>query len=409
MLYPARPVRSLRVRFHDLAGGLPATFWLLWAALIVNRLGTFVAAFLATYLVRERGVGPAEAGRVVALFGLGMTLSGPLGGLMADRLGRRATMVLALFSGALSVTALSITTSLPLLALLSFLCGATGEVFRPALSASVADLVPLEDRPRAYGMIYWATNLALSVGWGLGSLIASRGITALFLADAATSVLTGLLVLWRVPETRPAGLRHEPAVRGLLRTLGDRHFAAFLALHLAALVVFCQWQLGLPLDMSAHGLGPSAYALLMGLNCAGVVVLQPLIAPRIRGRDPGRLLAAMALLFGVGYGFNALGGSLWIYALSTSLWTVGEVIGFPTAATLVANLAPPELRGRYQGAYSMVFGLAFMISPLLGGELLGRYGGRTLWLTCLAIALAVAVGQLAAGRARAAAARAGAG
>jgi MFS family permease len=405
LLLACLSLRSLRARFDESAGGLPAAFWLLWTALIVNRLGTFVAAFLATYLVRERGTSAAEAGRIVALFGLGMTVAGPLGGLLCDRAGRRATMVLALFSGALSVTALAFTSSLPLLALLSFLCGATGEAFRPALNAAIADLVPVADRSRAYGLSYWATNFALSVGWGLGSLIASRGITALFLTDAATSVLCGALILWRVPETRPAGLVHEPAVRGLLRTLGDGQFALFLVLHVAALVVFCQWQLGLPLDMAAHGFGPSAYAILMGFNCAGVVVLQPLVAHRIRGRDPGRLLALMALLFGLGYGVNALGGSLFIYCLSTSLWTVGEVIGFPTAATLVADLAPVDLRGRYQGAYSTAFGLAFMLSPLMGGELLGRFGSRTLWLACLALALVVSAGHLAAGRARAAAAR----
>jgi MFS family permease len=146
--------------------------------------------------------------------------------------------------------------------------------------------------------------------------------------------------------------------------------------------------------MAAHGHSPSAYAILMGLNCVGVVVLQPVLSPRLRGKDPGVLLAVMALLFGLGYGVNALGGALWTYGLGTTLWTVGEVVGFPAASTLVAEFAPANLRGRYQGAFSMMFGLAMTLGPILGGELLTRGGGRLLWSVCLVVALLVAAGQL---------------
>src|SRR6267143_212585 len=83
-------------RFAAAAGGLPGVFWTMWWGLIVNRLASFVIAFLSIYLVRERGLRPAEAGRIVALYGLGFTVAGPLSGLLADRIGRRATMVAGL-------------------------------------------------------------------------------------------------------------------------------------------------------------------------------------------------------------------------------------------------------------------------------------------------------------------------
>jgi hypothetical protein len=82
--------------------------------------------------------------------------------------------------------------------------------------------------------VYWAVNLALSVGLVLGGLAAERSIAALFLADAGTSIA-----------------------------------AAAIILHLVALVVFIQWQLALPIDMAAHGLGPAAYAFLW-LLCLAV-------------------------------------------------------------------------------------------------------------------------------------------
>jgi MFS family permease len=133
------------------------------------------------------------------------------------------------------------------------------------------------------------------------------------------------------------------------------------------------------------------------------VLLQPLQAALV-GRHPGsRHLAVSALLFGLGYGTNALAGvlpPLAVYAAGAVLWTVGEVVGFPVAAALVADLAPAELRGRYQGAFSMCWGIAFAIAPVAGGRLLSRSGPTALWLACLAAAVLVAAGHLAAAPAR---------
>ncbi len=368
---------ALRQRFASAAGGLPPVFWTIWWGLIVNRLASFVIAFLSIYLVRDRGFGPAEAGRVVGLYGAGMTVAGPLGGLLADRIGRRATMLAALLLGASAVGALAFARDPALLAALAFLSAAAGEVYRPAMSAAVADVVQPVDRPRAYGLVYWAVNLALSVGLFLGGLVAERSIPALFLADAGTSIAAAAIILLRVPETRPQGLKHEPAIRGLAKVFSDVPYLSFLLLHFAALTVFTQWQLALPLDMAAHGLGPAAYAFLMALNCAGVVLVQPILSPRLYPFDAARLLALSTLLFGAGYGVNAIAGNLAVYGIGTTLWTVGEVIGFPVASTMVANLAPPALRGRYQGAFSMCAGLAFTLSPLAAGEVLQRLGVET--------------------------------
>jgi len=385
---------ALRQRLRSATGGLPAVFWMIWWGLVVNRLASFVLAFLSIYLVRDRGFSPAEAGRVLALYGVGFTVAGPLGGLLADRIGRRATMVMALVLGATAVGSLTFARAPAALAALAFFCAAAGDLYRPAMSAAVADVVPPIDRARAYGLVYWAVNFALSVGLFLGGLVAEKSISALFLADAGTSIAAAAIILLRVPETRPRDVVHEPAIRGLAKVFSDGPFVSFLLLQLAALTVFTQWQLALPIDMANHGLGPAAYAFLMALNCAGVVLLQPILSPRLHRFDAARLLALSALLFGAGYGVNAVGGNLLVYGTGTALWTIGEVIGFPVASTLVANLAPAALRGRYQGAFAMSWGVAFAISPIFAGEVMQRFGTRSLWLLCLVVALFVSAGHV---------------
>ncbi|MGB8930685.1 MAG: MFS transporter [Anaeromyxobacteraceae bacterium] len=92
-----------RRRLNAAVGGFPPVLWTILAGMFVNRLASFVATFLALYLVRERGFAPDAAGRVVALFGAGVLVAGPLGGTLADAIGRRTTMLLSFGLGALSV------------------------------------------------------------------------------------------------------------------------------------------------------------------------------------------------------------------------------------------------------------------------------------------------------------------
>jgi MFS family permease len=390
-------VIPFRARVRATAGGLSPIFWMLVVGTFVNRLASFVVTFLALYLVQGRGFSPSAAGRVVALYGFGMLVAGPLGGTLADAVGRRATMLLSFGLGALSVGAIGFARDPALLGGLAFLSALTSEMYRPAMQASMADVVPPVDRVRAWAIIYWVVNLGWTFGLALGGLIASRSFTALFLADAATTLVFAAIVARGVPETRPAGTRAHSPLAGLAHVVADGPFVVFLLLNLTSLVVFVQFQLAAPVDMSSHGLGPGWFAALLSLNGFGVVVFQPLLGASLGRRDGARLLAASALFIGSGFGVYALAGwlpALPVYAAGVVLWTLGEVTGFPTAGAIVANLAPLELRGRYQGMFHMSWGAAFTVAPVLGGEMITHLGSRALWGTCFAICAAVAAGHV---------------
>jgi MFS family permease len=180
----------------------------------------------------------------------------------------------------------------------------------------------------------------------------------------------------------------------------DHVFVLLLLLHFVALLVFTQFFLALPLDMAAHGVGARRFSTLMGLNCLGVVALQPWIGPRLRGVDRSSLLAISALLFGLGYGLNAFVHTFPLYLLGVGTWTVGEVVGIPSASSMVADLSSPSMRGRYHGAFSMTWALAATASPVLGGEVLQHFGSQPLWVGCGAGAAAVALGHALAGPSR---------
>jgi MFS family permease len=57
-------------------------------------------------------------------------------------------------------------------------------------------------------------------------------------------------------------------------------------------------------------------------------------------------------------------------------------------------MAPPELRGRYQGMFALSFTAAFAAAPALGGYVMTAAGSFWLWMGCLAMGGLVALGFL---------------
>lgn len=383
------------------AGGLPTTFWWLWAGMLVNRLGGLVVPYLAIYLTERRGATVAQAGLIASLWGVGSIASGPVGGLLADRLGRRSTLVAALGVGGVGMMALGFVERLELIAPAALVLGFATDCFRPAMQAAVADVVTdPAARVRAYGLVYWAVNLGFAVALAAAGLLAGISFTVLFLLDGATTLLFAAIVLEHVPETRPAGLRHEPALAGLASAFRDRTLLPLLALNVLFASILWQSHAALPVDMRRHGLSAATYGALASLNGIAIVFLQPATARMVARCDAGRVLALGALLVGAGWGVNALAGGVAVYALAILIWTVGEVLTTPVASAVVANLAPAHLRGRYQGAWSMSWALAAAAGPGAGALVLGRLGPAALWLGCAGVGLVMATGHLLAGRSR---------
>jgi MFS family permease len=60
---------------------------------------------------------------------------------------------------------------------------------------------------------------------------------------------------------------------------------------------------------------------------------------------------------------------------------------FPVAAAHVANVSPPDMRGRYQGAWGIAWGLGAVVGPMLGTALFA-WNARALWVGCGLCALA---------------------
>jgi MFS family permease len=111
----------------------------------------------------------------------------------------------------------------------------------------------------------------------------------------------------------------------------------------------------------------------------------------IKPFDRRRVLGGAALLAGFGFALHGVAALLVVHALAVAVWTLGEILNAPTASAFVADRAPIHARGRYQGFYSMSWGLASCLSPIFGPRILA-YSPPLLWGGCAVLGILVALG-----------------
>jgi len=369
-------------------GTLPRGAWILFFGTFLNKFGTFVIPFLAIYMTRL-GFTAAQAGLAIAAYGVGTLGACLLGGHLADQIGRRKTIVISMFSGAVAMLCLSQAHSLASMILCSGAAGLTGELYRPASSALLADLVPAGRRVTAYA----AYRMSFNAGWAFGpmtaGLLAKHSFLWLFLGDAATSVLYGV-VAWFALPAGGRGTREENSLLETFRLVrDDRRLRQVMIAALAVGLVFVQAFSTMSLEITRSGFSAATYGWVISLNGV-LVVLCELPLTTVTKRYPARRIMALGfLLIGAGFASNLLARTLLLMVLTTALFTLGEMIAMPVSGAYVADLAPADKRGLYMGAYGMVWALAFVCGPSLG-MLLFAVSPPALWTTCGLLGLAAA-------------------
>jgi MFS family permease len=367
---------------------LPQPVWLLCAGTFVNRFGSFVFTFLVLYLV-DRGYSAAEAGAVVSVYGVGNLVSALAGGALADRIGRRPTIALSMFSSSATMLALSQADGLALLVVLTALAGLTAELYRPAAGALLADLIPPELRVTGFGAYRLAINAGFAAGPAVAGVLAERSYTWLFVGDAITSAAFGVLALVALPKGGPPRRVDERRGEALRAIAHDRAFTLFLVASTLGALVYFQMSAALPLHVEASGLSPTVYGLLISLNGALIVVLELPLTVFTQRRPRRPVIALGFALLGIGFGLTAVADTAPALAATVLVWTLGEIVCAPVSGAYVADLAPVHLRGRYQGAWGLTFAIALIVAPAAGAALYAA-SATGLWLLCLGVGLTAA-------------------
>jgi MFS family permease len=344
---------------------LPPVAWILFFGTFLNKFGSFVVPFLALYLTRK-GYSVGQAGIAIGAYGIGNVVATILGGHFADHIGRRKTIVLSMFSGAAAMLLLSQAGNFPEILALAALAGVTGELYRPASSALLTDLVPAANRVTAFSAYRMAINAGFAFGPATAGFIAGHGFFWLFAGDAATSALFGIVAFFALPDVLHPAERRASWLESTKVLLGDRRLHRVLIAAFGIALVFFQMSSTFGLAVLGVGLSPRVYGALLSLNGALVVFCELPLTTITRRFPPMPVIAFGYLFVGIGFGLGLFAQTILGFASCIAVFTLGEMCAMPVTSALVAGLAPAHMRGRYMGTYGLTWTVAQVMGPGLG-------------------------------------------
>ncbi|MFD9220278.1 MFS transporter [Streptomyces sp. NPDC060064] len=371
-------------RFRDAVRGLPGRVWIISLGILVNQVGNFLPVFIVLYLT-ERGYSAGAAGLVLGVSGVGKVLGNAVGGYLADRIGRRWTIVLSAVTTAGLTAIVPSLGPLPLIVAVVGLIGVTSQIYRPAAAAVLVDAVTTnQQRLAAFGVFRFAMNVGAALGGVIGGVLAGTSYGELFLGNAAACLLFGVVVamlLRDAPQPRSdqddADTQADQAV-GYRQVLADRTLVRFLLMTVVAEFVYIQSTVGLPLHVSDVGLSPRDFGLLIGLNGLLVLALELPITGAISRYRPQYVLAVGNLITGVGLALTGFMSSMVLLSATVLIWTLGEMTTSTISQSYLGSLAPPHMVGRYQGLHGVAYTTGTGAGPLIGGAVYA-IGPWALW------------------------------
>lgn len=390
---------------------IPGALWLVLIGMLINRLGTFLQIYLVLYLT-QRGFSASEAALALGSYGLGSMAGVLAGGWAADRLGYARTIAGSMAVAGVLTFGLVHLGSLAAVIVVVAVIGAAAQAYRPASSALLVAVTPEEHHVMVFAIYRMAFNLGTTAGPLLGALLLSHSYHLMFYVDAATTAGFALFALalmrsgsggggrrtgdagTRDKEEKAEGEEGEERAGGsgsYRAVLSDLRYVLFmLALFLNA-VVYIQHTSALPLQITADGHDETFYATLLSLNAFMIICLELAFTKYVQ-RLPAKLAVALGIgLVGIGMNLYAAGPGVAVFVIATVGWTLGEMIGTPTASAYPGRVAPPRLRGRYLAAAAFPMQIGYAVGPVIGVAMWQIWPAGVWWLCGLLTVIAVVV------------------
>ena len=365
---------------------MDAQVWILAIGRFLSEVGTGFTLFYAPiFFVNQLGFSATSVGLALGSASITGVVGRILGGLFSDSpmWGRRRTLLLSSAIAAGASVVLATTINFPTLVIGNLLIGLGQGLYWPASEALVADLTSPSERREAYAL----TRLADSLGMGMGivfggALIGSTGAyRALFVIDAVSFVVFFVVVYFAIQEIyRPQADKSSSFLsQGWLTALSDRRLLIYVCVNVIFTTYISQLHSTLPLYLKnfvpvgeAQGFSEQTISILFGWHLVTAVLCQLPAARILKRFTHPQALSISALVWALGFvciwltGFSSLGQLIWA-VLALGLLAIATVLYYPSASSLITDLAPPDRLGVYFSINSLCWAVGYLIGPPLGG------------------------------------------
>ncbi|HUY41629.1 MAG TPA: MFS transporter [Candidatus Dormibacteraeota bacterium] len=342
----------------------------------VDIIGFSMLIPMLPYFVTHFGASAFVVGLLFATFSLCQLLSAPLWGSVSDRIGRKFVLVTSQIGATIGWTMLAFAPNIGWVFVARIVEGVSGGNIG-ITQAYVADLVAPKERARAFALIGATFGAGMVFGPVIGGvLFLKHGFAAPFLAAAALQLLTLLLTLVFVPESRRHEDRERVTLRQALALLRDPVLARALAQRLAlslglygwysVIALYLQRQLGFALARTDFFF--AAFAAVSVIMNAGAVggVSRRTGDRRMSNIGLASLLAGFAML--------AFVHSVSLLVVSMVLFAFGSALSQNGITALISNAVNDREQGTVLGVGSSLDSLSGIVAPPISTGLLGGAG-----------------------------------
>ncbi|WP_141589979.1 MFS transporter [Myxococcus sp. AB056] len=384
------------------ATGSPKTLdWrlLLPVFVIVSMYAAGMAAVMPVlpFYIREMGGSPLVLGIVVATEAFSQFSSAPVLGQLSDRFGRKRILLASQFAAAVSLLLLASAPNIFFILLARALFGMTAGNLSAA-AAYVADHSDAKSRRQSIGILTGGVGLGGIVGAGLSGLLSDTSLTAPIYAALVLTLLTVAVTFFRL-EDGQATPRLEGQANG-----EKRSFRAILGapvLRILVIVMVCHffaygmYTSQMPVFLAdtfiwnGHAFGPKELSYIMMADGVINVLVQLFLLGWLGKYFTERnLIILIFALVCAGFLTAGLANTLPVLAFAVLCVSTGDALAKPTYLAALSVQVPPERQGVVMGAAQALIAVTDILSPVLGGFILG-YALYGVWIgVAMAVALA---------------------
>lgn len=356
-------------------------FRLLFAAMVVSFAGDWFLFVALAGLLFSLTQSPAYVAALYAAMTVPFALATFIGGPLADRLNRQFLMVTSdLLRGVLALGFFLVDqpSEIWIVFVLSSLISALQAVFEPAAMAAIPNLVDREDLAAANVLAAATWGTMLTVGSALGGLVVTTlGREAAYLADAASFLISALLVLRirrRFEEAKESEHEHPGLLQATKETLRharrDRRVLALLTVKggfgLGAGVIAL-----LPvLAFQVYQAGDGGTGILYAFRGIGIVAGPFLVRPFVRDDDLRTVfwaIAASFTIFALTYAVVPWMPGIYLAGLFVLAGHLGGGVQWTLSSYALQVVVPDHIRGRILAFDQGLISLTVAVSATVAG------------------------------------------
>lgn len=378
---------------------LPKEIYILFTSNVIIALGNFVYPFLTLFLTKKLNYTEFQTGNILLVSSILYVPGSILGGILCDKWSRKNTLVLFTILSCIFFMICGFYHNRNILPVILIIANIFNGVAQPANNAMVGDYTTEQNRNAAFSLLYLGHNLGFAVGPMIAGYLFNNYINFLFIGNALITFISVILIWAFIKEDHFITNIKESynendisASENSLKLIWDnKPLLYFLLISMVLSFVFAQNNFTLPLQMQDIFLnkGPEYYGMLMSVNAIVVIVFTVAITSLTDKFKPSLNIALSGLFCFFGFGMLYFCDKLYLFVISTIVWTIGEILNSTNSNVYLTNNAPATHRGRFNSIFSLLTGVGYAISPSIMGKYIELFKVKNSWILVSILALVV--------------------